>query len=70
MINATVSHEMRNPLNSINSQNIENKALYEALDLKIQESNVNVESIRNIIKKLMVGYSRQRSSTDLMKHIV
>lgn len=28
LINATVSHELRNPLNSINSQNIENKALY------------------------------------------
>ena len=28
LINATVSHEMRNPLNSINAQNIENKALF------------------------------------------
>ena len=28
LINATVSHEMRNPLNSINAQNIENCALY------------------------------------------
>ena len=31
LINATVSHEMRNPLNSINSQNVENKALYEKI---------------------------------------
>ena len=31
MINACVSHELRNPLNSIISQNLEKKFLYEEL---------------------------------------
>ena len=37
MINACVSHEMRNPLNSIIAQNLEKKHLYEEMELKIQE---------------------------------
>jgi signal transduction histidine kinase len=32
MINACVSHEMRNPLNSIVAQNIEKKHLYKELE--------------------------------------
>lgn len=31
LINAMVSHKMRNPLNSISIQNIENKALFERI---------------------------------------
>ena len=31
LINATVSHELRNPLNSISSQNIENNFLYDQI---------------------------------------
>ena len=32
IINATVSHELRNPLNSIIAQNLEKKKLYEKMD--------------------------------------
>ena len=32
LINACVSHEMRNPLNSIIAQNIEKSALYDELE--------------------------------------
>ena len=43
LINATVSHEMRNPLNSIHSQNIENKALYEELEELIKDDNIDTD---------------------------
>ena len=32
LINATVSHELRNPLNSINAINLQNESLYDKLD--------------------------------------
>lgn len=32
MINACVSHEMRNPLNSINAQNIEKTEIYKEIN--------------------------------------
>jgi len=35
LINATVSHEMRNPLNSIISQNIEKEGLYKKLKTQL-----------------------------------
>ena len=37
MINATVSHELRNPLNSILAKNIEKEKLYEHLDGQLQQ---------------------------------
>ena len=36
LINACVSHELRNPLNSIISKNIEKSALYLQLQIKLQ----------------------------------
>ena len=39
MINATVSHELRNPLNSLIAQNIEKTALYQQLE-QITEENI------------------------------
>lgn len=35
MINATVSHELRNPLNSLIALNVEKKFLYQKLKKKI-----------------------------------
>ena len=55
LINATVSHEMRNPLNSINSQCIENKALFAKLDDIVQQDEVDINQIKLIVKKLLVG---------------
>lgn len=37
MINACVSHEMRNPLNSIIAQNIEKREIYQEMDSLIKE---------------------------------
>ena len=37
ILNATVSHELRNPLNSIIGQNIRKEALYENLQILIAE---------------------------------
>ena len=57
LINATVSHEMRNPLNSIHSQNIENKALYEELEelIKDKDKTIDTDIIQQIIIKLHQG---------------
>jgi len=37
MINACVSHELRNPLNSIAAQNIEKESIYNDLEMLITE---------------------------------
>ena len=50
LINATVSHEMRNPLNSISAQNIENMALYQELEEVIK----NASSIETYSRKEMI----------------
>jgi hypothetical protein len=46
---------MRNPLNSIHSQNIENKALYDELEELIKDEVVDTEIIKQIIIKLQNG---------------
>ena len=43
LINATVSHELRNPLNSLMAQNIEKKALYKQMLKMIEESEMDGE---------------------------
>ena len=39
MINAMVSHELRNPLNSIQNQNIRQKFLNEKIEELLQDKN-------------------------------
>ena len=41
LINATVSHKLRNPLNSLIAQNIEKTALYKELSKEIENSNLD-----------------------------
>jgi signal transduction histidine kinase len=53
LINATVSHELRNPLNSLIAQNIEKEALYEELKEEIEIGDKN--KLRGILKKLKKG---------------
>lgn len=65
MINACVSHEMRNPLNSIVAHNIEKKHLYiklgKLMTLLSKEIRVDtkegklVEKCQNVVKKLNEG---------------
>ena len=44
LINATVSHELRNPLNSLIAQNMEKTALYKELSEEIDKSNLDVKT--------------------------
>ena len=53
VINATVSHEMRNPLNAIYSQNLKQKKLNEEMKILIQEK---VMSKKNLKIKLRYLY--------------
>jgi signal transduction histidine kinase len=64
-INATVSHELRNPLNSIIAKNIEKKKLYEQLidELKEVDSLVSTDKVAsyhikycmNLVEQLQDG---------------
>ena len=45
----------KNPLNSIHSQNIENKALYEKLEDLAKEETIDSDVIKEIINKLQLG---------------
>lgn len=46
MINATVSHELRNPLNSIVAFNIQKEMLYAQLSQLINEQDVSISQLR------------------------
>ena len=58
IINACVSHELRNPLNSIMAKNIEKSALYEELDGLLDsfppdlKKRQNFKNCKNIIDHL------------------
>ena len=72
-INATVSHEMRNPINSILSQNIKIEHclnMLEAIleeDISIQEMKTKVNELIQTLKK---SNKVQQSSTKLLNHTV
>jgi signal transduction histidine kinase len=57
MINACVSHELRNPLNSIIATNIEKKHLYIQLKALLNQSEINKDSCLEILQKLEDGNS-------------
>ena len=76
MINATVSHEMRNPINALNSQNIKQAHINEKLK-KIIEEDIDKIPAQKIKEKLNDVYEEydetltvQNSSTKLLKFIV
>tara|TARA_B110000285_G_C14831723_1_gene471185 strand:- start:323 stop:547 length:225 start_codon:yes stop_codon:yes gene_type:complete len=73
LINATVSHELRNPLNSLLAQNIEKQALYQQLMKLIKNSKLD-EQIKllmvEILLKLIKGSKVQTSSADLMEFLI
>ena len=73
MINATVSHELRNPLNSLIAQNIEKKALYkEVIKVVLQSKidDVSKEEFKKVMEKLNQGLNVQESSANLMEFLV
>ena len=74
MINATVSHEIRNPLNSIVAINMQKEELYN--DLKRIMNNQQIgdelkkEKQQEILNKLDVGNDIQQSSSKLIQYLV
>ena len=77
MINACVSHEMRNPLNSIIAQNIEKEGMYKEMNeliSQLKQKNIDTEKFLNhhdtIMKKLKSGWKVQHSSANILAFIV
>ena len=70
MINACVSHELRNPLNSIIATNIEKKHLYMELKLMLNQEEINRESCLEILNKLEEGNKVQEKSATMMLFMV
>ena len=66
MTNATVSHELRNPLNSIAAQNILKEKLYKELRLNLKGNKKCLE----IITQLEEGHSIQNSSVKIMSFMI
>ena len=62
VINATVSHELRNPLNSLIAQNLEKSYLYEEL-IEIIETIPEMkqkQQLKEILEKLKQGNKIQK----------
>jgi signal transduction histidine kinase len=58
LANATVSHELRNPLNSLVAQNMEKSALYKELREVVSSGEINDQPmwrITDILDKLEKG---------------
>lgn len=77
MINACVSHEMRNPLNSIIAQNIDKKENYSILaslieDLKSKRVKKKkfIKESEAVMAKLRTGWKIQHSSANVLMFIV
>jgi len=77
ILNATVSHELRNPLNSIVGQNVMKDNLYQ--DLKIAVYHLQetigadckeIRDIKGIMRKLVEGLKVQDSSARMMSFLV
>ena len=77
MINACVSHEMRNPLNSVIAQNIEKKEIYNQLNeltLALKDGHMTQEKFlekhKEMMGKLNSGWKIQYSSANILAFIV
>jgi signal transduction histidine kinase len=73
LINATVSHELRNPLNSLIAQNIEKTALYKQMSEEIEKSkikNLKKQNLKAIMVQLQRGNLIQSSSANLMEFLI
>ena len=77
MINACVSHEMRNPLNSIIAQNIEKEAIYKEISElvnQLKQKKIDTPKFLSkhdaLMKKLKSGWKVQQSSANILAYIV
>ena len=70
MINACVSHDLRNPLNSIKAMNIEKKYIYKMMDDALSNEDITlkglIKNLRVTLKKLNENLKTQDYSCDLM----
>jgi signal transduction histidine kinase len=76
LINACISHELRNPLNSIMAQNVEKKMLYERMTALVgpalaeHHDKALHQQFKALMTKLEKGIEVQDSSANLMAHLV
>lgn len=70
VINACVSHELRNPLNSISAQNVLKKHLYARLKAVKVDNIYTQQIIDEIIEELDKGLAVQESSSELMGSLI
>ena len=73
MINACVSHELRNPLNSFASQNTHKERLYKSIDELLQNCSTMEElrsGINKILLELFEGHKIQDSSIKIMTFLI
>ena len=73
IVNATVSHELRNPLNAIMAINMEKDLLYQKLG-SLLDSGMSPKQIisetKVIYMKLMIGKKVHESSSHFMKYLI
>lgn len=76
LINACVSHELRNPLNSIIAKNIQKDALYKELidlfgEIEMQfNGSPIIKRCMGIMKELNAGKLIQQNSSELMAFLI
>ena len=66
MINACVSHELRNPLNAIIAINIEKAILYKELEKAFKNPQIDKDACLNIIEKLLENHQQQIPRTGII----
>ena len=74
IINATVSHEMRNPMNSIKAENILKKELIRRLKELLEKENISMDEFKEeaseILSKLNQSVSIQETSGTLLEFML
>ena len=70
MLNATISHELRNPLNSIKARNMEKNYIHQMIKELLLNEEIDLPTMRSkinhLVRKLQEGQKVQESSCQLM----
>ena len=74
MINACVSHDLRNPLNSIKAMNIEKKYIYGLIAKMLENEDLSrddlINSIKKSLKQLVQNVTVQEFSCSMMNFTI
>lgn len=54
MLNATISHELRNPLNSIKARNMEKNYIHQMIKELLQNEDIDFETLRSKVYHLLI----------------